>query len=263
MINFGRVNAMVIRYFLYLRHNLDRLSDMFYWPAMDIFVWGLTGLYIASLGSGTGAQTIFVILTGVVFWIVIWRAQYEINVNIMSEIWDRNLVNIFASPLTLPEWIVSLILVGLAKMILSVAFSAALTFFLYGFNIFNFGALLFPAVASLLLTGWAAGFFIAGFIIRFGAKIQTLAWTGVALIWPFSALYYSVSILPDWAQTVTHFVPPAYVFENMRQVIFTGQFSWDKLLLSFALNIFYLILAAWFFVFMFKKSRKLGLGRLI
>ncbi|MBI3109892.1 ABC transporter permease [Candidatus Daviesbacteria bacterium] len=262
MINLNRVNAMVLRYFLYLRHNLDRLSDMFYWPAMDIFVWGLTGLYIASLGAG-GGQTIFVILTGVVFWIVIWRAQYEINVNLMSEIWDKNLVNIFASPLTLPEWTLSLLLVGLIKMVLSVAFSAVLTFFLYGFNIFQFGVLLLPAVLSLLLTGWAAGFVIAGFLMYFGQKIQTLAWTGVAMIWPFSALYYSVSILPDWAQAVSRFIPPSYVFENMREVIFTGRFAWDKILVSFTLNIFYLILAIWFFVFMFKKSRKLGLGRLI
>lgn len=262
MINFQRVNAMVIRYFLPLRHNLDRLSDMFYWPAMDIFVWGLTGLYIAILGGDT-QHTIFVILTGVVFWIVIWRAQYEINVNIMSEIWDKNLVNILASPLTLTEWIISLILVGLIKMFLSVAFSAVLTFFLYSFNIFTFGGLLLPAVLSLLLTGWAAGFFIAGFIIRFGTKIQTLAWTGVALIWPFSALYYPVSILPDWAQMVARFIPPSYLFEEMRKVIFGGDYSFDKLLISFALNIIYLVFSIWFFIFMFNKSKKLGLGRLI
>lgn len=262
MINLNRVMAMVLRYFLYLRHNLDRLSDMFYWPAMDIFVWGLTGLYIASLGSNS-YQTMFVILTGVVFWIVIWRAQYEINVNIMSEIWDKNLVNIFASPLTLNEWIASLILVGFIKMVLSVAFSALLTFFLYQFNIFIFGVFLLPSIISLLLTGWAAGFFIAGFIIQFGAKIQTLAWTGVALIWPFSALYYSVAILPDWAQAVARLVPPSYVFEGMREVIFTGHFSYDKLVISFALNITYLVLSIWFFIFMFGKSKKLGLGRLI
>lgn len=262
MINFSRVNAMVLRYFLSLRHNPDRLSDMFYWPAMDIFIWGLTGLYIASLG-GSSEETIFVILTGVVFWIVIWRAQYEINVNLMSEIWDKNLVNIFASPLTLPEWTVALLLVGLIKMVISVAFAAALTVWFFGFNIFLFGSLLLPAVLSLLLTGWAAGFLIAGFLIYFGQRIQTLAWTGVALIWPFSALYYSVAILPDWAQAIARFVPSSYVFENMRQVIFTGQFSWDKILISFALNILYLILALWFFVFMFKKSKEQGLGRLI
>lgn len=262
MINVTRVNAMVLRYFLYLRHNLDRLSDMFYWPAMDIFVWGMTGLYIASLGKG-GEQTIFVILTGLIFWIVIWRAQYEINVNLMSEIWDKNLVNIFASPLTLPEWTVSLLLVGLIKMVISVAFAALLTWWFFGFNIFLFGGLLLPAILSLLLTGWAAGFFIAGFLIYFGQKIQTLAWTGVAMIWPFSALYYSVAILPPWAQSIAHFVPPSYIFENMRQVIFAGQFGWDKILISFALNILYLVLALWFFVFSFKKSRKHGLGRLI
>ena len=110
MINFNRIYAMVIRYFINLRHNFDRLSDMFYWPALELFIWGLTGLYLATL-SISNKDYIFVIITGLVFWIIIWRVQYEVNINILSEIWDRNIVNIFASPLTLAEWILSFIAV--------------------------------------------------------------------------------------------------------------------------------------------------------
>src|ERR1035437_9197094 len=105
MINFNRVFAMVYRYAINLRHNFDRLSDMFYWPALDLFVWGLTGLYFARLSSQFSHST-EIILTGVIFWIVIWRAQYEITTNLLSEMWDYNLVNIFMSPLTVIEWII-------------------------------------------------------------------------------------------------------------------------------------------------------------
>lgn len=262
MINFNRVYAMIIRYFINLRHNFDRLSDMFYWPALDLFIWGLTGLYLATL-SANNKDYIFIILTGLVFWIIIWRMQYEININILSEIWDRNIVNIFASPLTLAEWILSLMTVGFVKMIISLSFSATLAYIFYQYNVFTYGAMLIPIVISLALTGWATGFFVAAFIIRYGQKIQTLAWTGVALIAPFSALYYPLSILPEWAQKVALLVPSTYVFEAMREVHATGNFSYDKIAVSFALNIPYLIFSLWFFAKMFNNSRKLGLGRLM
>jgi hypothetical protein len=59
------------------------------------------------------------------------------------------------------------------------------------------------------------------------------------------------------------FIPSTYAFEAIRQALFTGHVAYDKLLLSFGLGVLYLILAIWFFVFMFNRSRKLGLGRLI
>jgi ABC-2 type transport system permease protein len=262
MINFNRVLAMFIRYFIILRHYFERLTDMFYWPALDLFIWGLTGLYVATL-SGNNKEYIFVILTGLVFWIIIWRMQYEINVNILSEIWDRNIVNIFCSPLTIAEWMISLMVVGLTKMIISFSFSAILAYTIYQYNVLTFGPILLPIVISLSLTGWATGFFIGAFIVRYGQKIQTIAWTGVTLIVPFSAIYYPLSILPQWAQKIALFVPSSYVFEAMREMHLTGNISYEKIAISFVLNIPYLIFSLWFFARMFNNSRKLGLGRLI
>lgn len=254
---------MVIRYFLYFKHNLDRLSDMFYWPAMDLLIWGLTGLYLASLNVNN-KDYMFIILNGLVFWIVTWRAQYEININILSEVWDKNLVNIFSSPLTIWEYIASLMTVGFLKMVISLLFSAILAFFLYSYNVLSlYGLLLIPIIVNLLLTGWAVGFFLAGFIIRYGQKIQTLGWTGIYLLAPFSALYYPLSILPQWAQKISSFIPTTYIFEGMREILYGKSFPINNLFISFALNIVYLILSIWFFVFMFNKSRKAGLGRLI
>ena len=180
MINFHRVWAMVQRYFLGLIHSYDRLGDMFYWPVMDLILWGLTGVYFVQQIKNPHA--LFVMLTGLIFWIVIWRTQYEITVNLLTEFWDRNLVNIFVSPLTVWEWITSLMVVGFTKMIISLTFSAVVASFLYHFNIFLYGFWLIPIVLSLALTGWAAGFLIAGLLIRFGQKIQTLAWVGVVLM---------------------------------------------------------------------------------
>lgn len=253
---------MSYRYSLYLRHNLDRLSDMFYWPALDLFIWGLTGLYLTTI-AGNNKDYIYVILTGLVFWIIIWRASYEVNLNILSEIWDKNLVNIFASPLTVKEWMLSLMFVGFVKMIISLSFSAILAYLLYGYSIFIYGLMLIPIIVSLLITGWAAGFFIGGFIMLYGQRIQTAAWTGIAILAPFSVLYYPLSVLPEWAQKIALCIPSTYVFEAMRSVLFTNSFPYDKILISLLLNIPYLIVSLCFFIYMFNKSKKRGFGRLV
>lgn len=257
-----RVKAIVLRQIYNWKHSLDRLSDSFYWPAFDLIIWGLTSIYIKNNVSKIPFLVIAV-LTGLIFWLVIWRAQYEITINLLTEIWDRNLVNIFGSPLTIGEWIVSAMILGLIKMVLSIFFAIGFAFLLYKTNVFSFGFVLIPFIVSLLITGWAAGFIVGGLIIRYGAKIQTLAWVGVTILMPFSAVFYPVSTLPFWAQSIARFVPSSYIFEGMREILFTGTISYDKLLISFALNIIYLILAMRFFVFMFNKSRKLGLERLI
>lgn len=262
MINFNRVFAMVIRDFLNLRHVLDRLTDMFYWPAVDLLLWGLVGLYFAQKNSNF-PHAVPIILTGLIFWIVIWRGQFEININLLSEVWDKNLVNIFASPLKPVEWMLSFLIFGGIKMLISLAFSALLAFLLYHFNIFIYGFSIIPFVLSLLITGWAVGFIVAGFLIYFGQKIQTITWSAVFLIIPFSAPYYSVATLPPWAQAISKAIPSSCVFEGLRQILFTGSYSSDKLFISFGLNFIYLILSVWFFMFMFEKSRKLGFGRLI
>ncbi|MBI3984784.1 MAG: ABC transporter permease [Candidatus Levybacteria bacterium] len=260
--NINRIMAMVQRYFYNVKHSYDRLTDMFYWPMMDLLIWGLTGLYFAKLG-GDSQHATTVLLTGIIFWIVTWRAQYEITTNLLSEMWDRNLVNIFASPLTVYEWISAVTIFGGLKMIISLLFSAGVAFLLYQYAFLQFGLWLFPIVVSLVITGWAAGFVVAAIIIRFGMKVQTIAWAGAYLIAPFSALYYPISVLPDWAQKVALIFPSSYIFEAMRQHIFTNTISVDKIVISFAINLVFLVLSICLFVLSFNKSKQMGLGRLI
>lgn len=261
MLNLTLVWGITVRYFYSWRHNLDRLSDSFYWPAMDLLLLGLMSIYIKNQGSFP--QVVFVILTGLIFWMVIWRSQYEIAINLLTELWDKNLVNMFATPIRLREWVASVMLLGVIKMVVTLTFASLLAYVLYSYNILIYGYLLLPFFASLLLMGWCIGFLVAGLVIRYGIRIQTLGWVGAYMFAPFSALYYPVSALPNWAQKIAAFTPASYIFEGTREILFNGTFSYDKLFTSFALNGIYMILSILFFVFMFNQSRKLGLGRLI
>jgi len=43
-----RIYGMILRYMYYFKHSFDRISDTFYWPTLDLIMWGLTSVYAKS-----------------------------------------------------------------------------------------------------------------------------------------------------------------------------------------------------------------------
>ena len=89
-----------------------------------------------------------VVLTGVVFWQVVWRANYEISVNLLEEFWNQNLVNLFATPLSVREWSISLVALGMIKNLLTLIVGIGGVWLLYRLNIFEVGWMLLPFLFS-------------------------------------------------------------------------------------------------------------------
>lgn len=260
MIAFHRIGAVFLRYF-YIFAKLDHLCDLFFWPALDIFLWGMTSVWIQKQGTDI-PDIALAIMTGLVFWQIIWRGNYEVTVNLLQEFWNRNLVNLFSTPLKLIEWMLSIMLVGIVKIFIALAFGSLLVYLLYALNIFSMGWAFLPFMASLTLSGWFMGFLSAGIIVYFGQRLQMLAWMTAYVFAPFSAVYYPLSALPSWAQWIAKALPTTYIFEGMRKILYENTFSLEMLLWSFLLNILYLAGAMLFFKIMFEKSRDKGLGRL-
>lgn len=255
-----RIWAVFMRYF-YFFAKLDHICDLFYWPALDIILWGITSLWIQ--GNETAIPHIALgILTALVFWQLVWRGNYEVTVNLLQEFWNRNLVNFFSTPLKLWEWMVAIMLVGLVKIAIGLLFGALLVWVFYTLNIFSLGWAFLPFCASLTLSGWFIGFMAAGIMVYWGQRVQMLAWMTAYIFAPFSAVYYPVSALPGWAQAIAHALPMTYVFEGMRDILYHGVFSMPLFLMSIGLNFVYLTLSMLFFKYMFEKSREKGLARL-
>lgn len=256
-----RIFAIILRYLFLFKHSLDRLSDAFYWPTIDILLWGLTSLYFQKF-TPNASIIVLVLMSGILLWLIVWRGQYEITVNILEDLWNKNLINIFVSPLKFSEWVVSFFLIGIGKAIVSLAFASTLAYFLYKFNLFVYGFYMIPYFILLILTGWWIGCFVAGTILRFGTRVQTMAWTAVALLSPFSAVYYPLNILPTWAQKVAAIIPTSYIFEGSREVLTKGYFDINKVIISLVLNIVYLTLAIYYLRKSFDKILDKGLVKL-
>ncbi|OGH15829.1 MAG: hypothetical protein A3C22_01975 [Candidatus Levybacteria bacterium RIFCSPHIGHO2_02_FULL_37_10] len=258
---FNRIYAIILRNLFSFKHSFDRLSDVFYWPIIDLILWGLTSAYFTKYAANIPQLTL-ILLSGVLLWIIVWRGQSEITIGILDDLWNRNLINLFASPLKFSEWIMALIALGIIKSIISFLFGVLVAYLLYAVNIAPYAFYLIPFALLLIMAGWSMGFFIAALILRFGTRIQTLAWTAPWVLSPFSAIYYPVSILPDWAQKISSLLPTSYIFEGMREVINTGNLDSMKIIISLTLNIIYLTLSVYFLKSSFNKIMRSGLNSL-
>jgi ABC-2 type transport system permease protein len=256
-----RIDAVIMRHLYLFPRTLERWAETIYWPVIDLVVWGLTSKWVETAGSNV-SQLALILLTGVVFWQVVWRANYEISVNLLEEFWNQNMVNLFATPLTVWEWSVGLVVLGLIKNVLTLAIGAGAVWVLYRLNIFAVGWLMLPFLFSLLISGWFMGFAGAGVIVYYGRKVQSIAWIAGFALAPFSAVYYPLEVLPGWARAIASTLPMTYIFEGMRKVLRGGPMPLQDLLVSFGLNFLYLALAIGFFAWMFDCSREKGFGRL-
>ncbi len=258
--SWSRIMGVYCRYFYVAKKGLHQLSDIFYWPFVDILIWGLTSVWIQRTSEINNLPLI--LMTGLIFWQIAWRGSVDISVNLLQEFWQRNLVNLFSTPLKISEWIAGMLLLSLAKLMITIAFGGVVVFLLYSLNVFTVGWAFIPFAASLIIFGWTISFLSSSAIIYWGHKIEMLAWMIAFLFAPFSAVFYPLDVLPAWARAIAWCLPTTYIFQGMRQILTTGCCPFSYFWISMALNVVYLTLSLILFRWMFEKSRQKGLARL-
>ena len=256
--NLTRIWAIILRHLYLYQRSLPRLIEIFYWPLLDLILWGFITIYISQV-PGEAARLASFFLAALLLYDVFLRSTLGVSVSYLEEPWTRNLMNLFVTPLTTREYLAGIISISLFKTIVSAGVTALLAYLLYAFNILTVGPALIPFIFALLLFGWVVGIIATAIILRFGLAAEVLAWGLAFLFQPLSAVYYPVTVLPVWLQKVTLFVPTSHIFEGMREVILTGQLSYERLVWAFGLGIVYLFAAIALFAWVFKAARRRGL----
>ncbi len=252
-----RISALLLKYYYITRNRLDRLFDLFYWPVIDLFVWGFTSLYLKSVGS---YNLLNMFLGGVLLWAFVWRCAQDIAVYVLEDFWGRNLYNLFSTPLRTDELVVSTLLFGLIRSLVSFVFMAVLAFIIYQFNIFSIGILYVPFFIFLLvLFGWGLGLFVTSLIFRYGSRIQVFAWSIAWFVQPISCVFYPLSALPSWAYPFAVVLPTTHIFEGLRAVLSSQPVhTWSLVYACVASLIFLLITTAYLYSSI-AKARSEGL----
>src|SRR5690606_37364423 len=123
---------------------------------LDLVVWGFITIYLEKVGMPLhGAVTFF--LGALILWDVLFRAQQGIAVSFLEEMWARNLMNLFASPLTVGEYLLATMAMSVLKVTAVGSLMMLFAWMFYSYNIFQMGLSLLPFVLNLVLSGWVIG----------------------------------------------------------------------------------------------------------
>ena len=253
-----RVFALVLRYVYLLKGSWPRILELAYWPSIQIVLWGFISKHFTGEVSGA-VEAAGALLAAVLLWDILFRGQLGYAISFLEEMWSRNLGQLFVSPLRPHEMIIALTTISLIRTLIGVLPAAFLAIPLYAFSIFDLGLSLLAFFVNLMVTSWALGLMVTGLLLRVGLGAESVVWMVMFLIAPVSAIYYPVSVLPDWLQAVAWALPTAHVFEGMRAVLFDGVFRLDLLAGAMLLNLFYFALGVVIFMWSFRAARQRGL----
>ncbi|OGP28948.1 MAG: ABC transporter [Deltaproteobacteria bacterium GWB2_42_7] len=253
-----RVLALVIRHLYLYKRSIPRLMEVFYWPFLDLVIWGFITIYLTKF-KGTLPDFIAFLLGALILWDILFRSQQGLSVSFLEDMWARNLLNIFVSPIRPIEYIFALMLVSIVKLLLASIVMVIFAWLFYSFNIFLLGLSLIPMIVNLVIMGWGLGIITMALILRLGQEAEVLAWAVAFLFQPVSAVFYPVSVLPPFLQTIAQFIPASHIFEGMRIIISGGGFPMHDVLWATALNVIYILTALVFFYWNFSIVRRKGL----
>jgi len=254
--NIKRMYAIMQQEYYITKRSLEVIIDLFFFSSITIVVFGYVSKFLA--GSNNPEAAYFLII-GLALWEIVRVGQYSVTVEVLWNVWSRNLSNIYVSPITSMEYLSSLMITALLKSIIVLTLIGIIIKIIFGFDLLAIGiANLFLHFINLTIFSWSMGIFILGLIYRFGTRIQALSWGLIYIFQPLSAAFFPLSVLPEPLQVVARIVPTSYVFESARRNLTNNRIELDQFFIALILNIIYFAGSAIFFYFMFKKSRSTG-----
>jgi ABC-2 type transport system permease protein len=254
----GRAAAIFLRQLYLLRGSLARFLPLFAWITVDIILWGFITRYLNTVAA-PGYNFVPALLGAVLLWDFFARVMHGVTTAFLEDVWSRNFLNFFASPLKISEYLTGLVISSIATSAVGLLVMLVLASAVFGLSFASYGLLLVPFLLVLFLFGIALGVVGAAVVLRFGPASEWFVWPLPALVSPFAGVFYPLSTLPVWMRGAARALPPSYVFEGMRAVVAGGEASWASLAWGAVLACAYVLLACWLFVRVHKHVVRTGL----
>ena len=255
--NFNKMYGLFLRHFYLIKSSLPRILDLVYWPTIQIILWGFISKFF-SVYSDYYSNTVGVILTCAILYDILFRSSISFNMLFLEEIWSRNFTNLFIAPLKLKEIIISLIFTALIRTLIGLVPAVILTSPLFGVSILKLGLPLLLLFLSLYIFGITLGLFVSAGLMRFGPSFENIAWSSLFLLAPLGCIYYPLEILPGFFQVIAKGLPLVYIFDETRNILLNGFFSYENLKVAYTLNLIYFVLGISVFYYSFLKARIKG-----
>src|SRR5687768_17409067 len=153
-----RVLAIVLRQIYLMRGSPARVLPLFAWIAIDIVLWGFFTRYLNSVANA-GFDFVPALLGAVLLWDFFSRVMQGVATTFLEDVWSRNFLNLFATPLSISEYVAGLVVSSIATSAIGLAVMLVLAFAAFGLSFLSYGLLLIPFLLVLFLFGIALGIF--------------------------------------------------------------------------------------------------------
>lgn len=251
------VLAVVLRQLYLLRSSPVRVAGNLAWGLIDIVLWGFLTHYLNEV-SASGLDFVPRLLGSVLLWDFFMRVMQGVSIAFLEDIWQRNLLNLFISPISLLELLAGLVLSSLLTSALGLLVMLLVASAGFGLSLWPLGAEAAVFVLVLYLFGTALGIVAIAVLLRFGPAAEWIVWPLPALLAPFVGVYYPINTLPAWMRTIGSTLPPTYVYENLRTLIGGSPARGSDLLVAGGLALLYVALAGATLDFVQTRTRRSG-----
>jgi ABC-2 type transport system permease protein len=257
-VNARRLAAIVLRQIYLWRGSPQRVLPMFAWVALDILLWGFITRYLNTVAR-SGFNFVPALLGAVLLWDFLTRVMQGVTMAFFEDVWSRNFLNIFASPLRISEYVGGLVVTAISTSLVGLVTMLILARAAFGLSFLAYGAALAPFLIVLFVTGIALGVIAAAIVLRLGPASEWLIWPIPTLMSPFAGVFYPISVLPAWMRPISMALPPTYVFDALRAIVAGKPAPWDRLALGGGLAVLYLVLAWTAFALVYRQAIRTGL----
>ncbi len=253
-----RVSAIVLRQLYLLAGSPARLLPLFAWVAIDVVLWGFITRYLDAVTRHAFAF-VPVLLGAVLLWDFFGRVMQGVTMAFFEDVWSRNFLNVFATPLTTGEYVAGLVLSSVGTSAIGLAVMLLLAVLAFGLSAASYGAVAVAALLVLFLFGIALGIAGCAVVLRLGPAAEWLIWPIPAVLSPFAGVFYPIATLPRWMQAVSWLLAPSYVFEALRALVAGAPVSWPSLAGAALLALVDILLAGWLFARVYRHAVRTGL----
>ena len=180
--NIGRAFAIVLRQYYLMRGSFSRILPLFLWVAIDMVLWGFLSKYLDSVASGM--DFVPKLLGAVLLWDFTQRVMQGVTIAFLEDVWSRNFLNFFATPLSVGEYLGGLVVTSILTSAVGMAVMLLLATTVFGLSFLSFGLLAIPFVAILFISGISLGILGSAMVLRLGPSSEWFIWPIPIMVWP-------------------------------------------------------------------------------
>ena len=144
-----RTSAILLRQVYLMRGSVARILPLFIWVAIDIVLWGFITRYLNTVNPTINFIPAF--LGTVLLWDFFTRVMHGVSMAFLEDVWSRNFLNFFASPLRVSEYLAGVVITSVATTSVGLIVMLVLAMGVFGLSYLQYGVMIIPFLLILFL----------------------------------------------------------------------------------------------------------------